>query len=146
MTRKKSSRISKRELPPAKNDGVPLSEHEAVWQYIIDHGLWTPYGYKVMFWVRNRSMWDWKIRARMDGVYRIAEKEEEEKLEREAQNFFITQKINNKFGVVISKIDKHGSWYDKLMLKIYRKSRDYIQCKAKKLPDLEPSELQKFSI
>lgn len=136
---KKNSRTSNLTIHPVKTDGVPLVEYEAVWQYLLDHSLWTPYGYKIVFWVRNRAEFDWKIQSRMRGVYRVAEKEEEAKLEREAQNFFITQKMNNKMGRVITKIDKSGSWYDKLMLRLYRKCRDYIQWQAKRLPDLEKS-------
>lgn len=124
-------------LPKAKNDGVPLAEHEAVWQYLIDHSIWTPYGYKVLFWLRNKSDWEYRIKTRMDGVYRVDEKAEELKLEKEAANFFITKKMNDRMGIMISKIDKGGRWYDKFALFLYRKTRDYIKWRTKTLPNPE---------
>lgn len=136
---KKHSRTSNPTIRPVKTDGVPLVEYEAVWQYILDHSLWTPYGYKVVFWVRNRAEWDWKIQSRMRGVYRVDEKLEEERCEKDAANFFITKKLNDRMGIMISKIDKGGAWYDKFALFIYRKTRDYIKWRTKTLPNPETS-------
>lgn len=135
---KKNSKTSNPLIRPVKVDGIPLAEHEAVWQYLIDHAMWTPYGWKVVFWIRNKAEWDWKVKSRMDGVLRM-EKADELKLEKEALEYFISRKMNDKMGRFISKVDTHGNFYDKFMLWLYRKGRDYVKCRAKTLPDSEKS-------
>lgn len=119
-----------------QNDGQQLSKEDAVWQYIIDHSAPTPAGHFIRFHVRDRKHWNSKVSARMRGIYRSCERDEEEKIRKMVDGFFVGRKINEKFNAQVSSIDREGTWVEKLALFTYRKCRNIIQ-KKKTSKDLE---------
>ncbi len=106
--------------------GLTKSKDEAVYQYLIDHAKATPTGYRIMFYIKNRSEWEGKIRHRMKGNYRNDERELEEEQLKAAESFIIGQSIakrnHKKFEVFrTSKNPIH-----KVLHFIYKNIKNYI--------------------
>lgn len=119
---------------PAKHDGAKKDYKEAVWQYLVDHGQFVGRAKKMMrvvVYLHNRHDFEWRVKARMMGVYRNDEKELSEEYKTFMSEIDIwrwEKRFSKNFDRLISSIDagKRGIM-EKVALWPYRQSRDYIR-------------------
>ncbi len=101
-------------------------QEDALWQYFIDHSQIQSNGfYGIMFYIRDIDDFWKRLFARYNGDY--ARYDKLEKQHRNEMLFVhITHKKADRNGKISSKIDEGNNLYKKMILWIYRKSRDYL--------------------
>lgn len=116
-----------------KQDGQPKDYVNGVWQYIVDHsqivGNENP-KYRAVLYVKDRKDFEWRVKARMKGVYRNDEKQMDDdyqKFLKEMVTWKYEQKLNKGMQEVTNRIDKEGSLIEKTILYIYRVTRNYLK-------------------
>ncbi len=101
-------------------------QEDAIWQYIIDHSQVQKNGYLgIQLYVRDIDDFWKRIYARYTGDFQRYDKLEKQKLQ-DDRFIHVYKKIANKNGQRAEHIDRNGSWIEKAVLWIHRKSRDYI--------------------
>ena len=101
-------------------------QRDALWQYIIDHSMIQPNGYHgIQFYIRNEDDFWERVNSRYTLEYfRYNKLEKQNEAERQAERF--AEKLGRNTTKKIQKIDEGNKLFDKIVLYIYRKSRDYI--------------------
>lgn len=101
-------------------------QENAIWQYFIDHSKLQPNGFLgIMFYVRDVDDFWKRIWFRYTGEY--ARYDKLEKADRQEKvGWAMAKKDARKKAEVIKKIDLGRNWWKKLILFIYRKSRDNL--------------------
>lgn len=122
--------------PEPKRNGKDKSYDGAVWQYLLDHaevvGHEKHKKFKITLYVVNQHDFEWRVKARMHGVYRNDEGEmvaEFNAFSKDRKAWKIQQEMNALFNRYLSYIDKEGKWYERVILWVYRWSRDWMRDK-----------------
>jgi len=109
-------------------------QEDALWQYFMDHSKLQPNGYwGIMFYIQDVDDFWRRVHARYMGDFARYDVLEKEKM----RNTRMGKAMNRR----VKWIEKHGSWKQKLMVYLYRTSREYLQRMGDpaKLEDLHPS-------
>ena len=103
----------------------------AAYQYLLDHSVTGKGGmFKATVHVKNFDHFMTKVRSRAQGVHRVDEddaKKEFEEFEKDFMTWKVEKLRNDKMSRRISSIDGSGTTGEKLVLWIYRLTRDYLQ-------------------
>ena len=101
-------------------------QREAIWQYVIDHSQIQPNGYHgIQFYIRNQDdLWE-RLHARYTGQFNRYDKLEKQN-QSDRQALVYANKMGYKNDKIAKEIKASGNLYKKLILFIYRKSRDYL--------------------
>lgn len=102
-------------------------QEDAIWQYMIDHSTVEKNGYyRIFFHVKNvDDLWR-RMFARFSGDFKRYEKAEKEYQATVYANKLI-EKSDRHLCQVVNKFDKGNNLWDKIVLKVYRLSRDYMK-------------------
>lgn len=108
----------------------PTNDFDAVWQYIIDHAQKTPKGIRAVIYAKNKSDLKFRVRGRLQGIYR----NDEQEMAKEVNDYLadmgqwhIWKIISGRVGYIASIIDQRGNLKERIILWLYRKTRDYLQ-------------------
>ena len=102
-------------------------QEDALWQYFIDHSKVQKNGFLgIMFYIKDVDDFWKRVCARYTGDFQRYDKLE--KAEKQASTTAVYMaNMASKMLAKVTHIEKNGKLLDKLMLKCYRISRDYIQ-------------------
>lgn len=101
-------------------------QRDALWQYIIDHSMIQPNGYHgIQFYIRNEDDFWERVNSRYTLEFsRYNKLEKQNQVDRQALQF--AEKMGRNTTKKIKDINDGKNVFKKLVLLIYRKSRDYI--------------------
>lgn len=101
-------------------------QEDALYQFFIDHSRIQKNGYYgIMFYIKDIDDFWRRVYARYTGDYKRYDiLEKEYRRQQLAVHYF--KKIAYRRSKACDQIDKNGTVYSKIMLFLYRKSRDYI--------------------
>lgn len=120
--------------------GLTKSKDTAVWQYLIDHSVPVKSGYRIFFYIRSRSDFEARVKYRMEGNYRYDERELDEKLKKQCEEYMSLRNRKNSLENELGKqkafdlkrqkkfdrANKSKNIFTKLVVFLYKKTRDYI--------------------
>jgi len=108
---------------PIKKTKERKEFEDAVYQYLIDHGHFTGNFWTCTIHFKDKKDLFWRTKSRMFGIKR----NDEEEARAELKEFLWAKMRNDKFSKTIEKIEKGSDVLLKVVLFVYRKSRDYIR-------------------
>ena len=103
---------------------------DAVFQYLIDHGIWTGRLWQTTIHFEDKKDFEWRIKSRMFGVRRNDVEEAKKEVAvflADFGSYKAQQSLNAKMSHRIQEIDKTGNVLDRIVLWFYRKSRNYLK-------------------
>lgn len=102
-------------------------QEDALWQYLVDHTNVEPNGYyRILFHVRDVDDFWRRVYARYTGDFKRYDKLEKQ-YQNEKLGIHIFKKMADRMNKNVTAIAKRGTLFDKLILKLYRFSRKYIE-------------------
>jgi hypothetical protein len=102
-------------------------QEDALWQYFLDHSKIQKNGYiGVLFYIKNIDDFWRRLYARFTGEFKRYDKlERENQMANCALN--VMKKMGNNLNKTMTIIKEKGTMFDKIILKCYKMSRDYLK-------------------
>jgi hypothetical protein len=102
------------------------NQEDAIWQYFIDHSKIQPNGYLgIMFYVKDVDDFWKRVYARYTGDFKRYDKLEKQ-MRQDSIAFSIMKADSRRKSKVTDRIDSDGTLKEKMILWLYRKTRDIL--------------------